>query len=86
MIIDMIAELGCKSWTKKSVRAYALEWLGEIETQIIDDMVSGLIDEDYKRFKKGCMDYMEAYGYKGCIIYNRFKRMPLKEIKAMLNN
>ena len=87
MIIDMIAELGYSCWTKKNIKEYVVEWIGDIDAPIIDKIFTSLLtgNENYKMFKEGCMEYMEAYGYKGCAIYNRFKRMPLKEIKQKLS-
>lgn len=87
MIIDMICDLyDGFSWSKKDVKEYVGEWSGTISPELCKRIVNSLCgDGDYKAFKTACMDYMREYGYEGSIAWKKFKAMPVKAIKDMLN-
>lgn len=86
MIIDMIAELGDRCWSKKNIMNYVAEWSGDVDPDICMKIVDSLCGTgNVKQFKTACIEYMESYGYKGCAVYNRFKRMTLKEIAEKLS-
>ena len=55
------------------------------DKRMLAEMYFALDRNDYKAFKQLCMDYMTQYGYAGSIAWKKFKAMPIKAIKAMLN-
>ena len=82
----MICDLydGC-AWNKKEALTYIAGWQDYLDPKLVADMYFALDRDDYKTFKQTCMDYMRAYGYEGSIAWKKFKAMPIKGIKAMLN-
>ena len=87
MIFDMICDLneGC-AWSKKNAMEYVADWSDTIDPNICEKIVDSLCGNgNYKKFKEACMDYMKTYGYEGTIGYKKFKAMPIKNIKNMLN-
>ena len=87
MIFDMICDLyDGFAWSKKDAMSYVADWSDTINPDLCMRIVDSLCGNgNYKAFKEACMDYMREYGYEGSIAWKKFKAMPIKAIKAMLN-
>ena len=74
------------AWKKEDIKEYVADWSSSINPDICMRIVDSLCGNgNYKDFKEACMDYMREYGYEGSIAWRKFKAMPIKNIKTMIN-
>lgn len=83
MIIDMICDL-CYDTRMVDTKEFmeSLDFYGEELGRPDFVMIArlGIIVSDWKKFKRGMIQYMDEYGYEGSPVYKKFKRMSGREI------